>query len=156
MKFILLEAASAEEVWAREAEVLYKKKLEHFIKFEIISVKLKKSSRDNRELKVQADSAAILEQIKPDDFVVIFDERGKNFDSIQFSKKIENILNSSKQRAVFVIGGAFGLSNEIKTRADLSVSFSPMVFNHLVARTVALEQIYRAFTILKNIPYHNI
>ncbi|MNT79848.1 Ribosomal RNA large subunit methyltransferase H [compost metagenome] len=87
---------------------------------------------------------------------MLFDERGSVFDSIQFSKKVENILGSSKKRAVFVIGGAFGVNESVRSRADLKVSFSPMVMNHLMAQAVGMEQIYRAFTIIKKIPYHNI
>jgi 23S rRNA (pseudouridine1915-N3)-methyltransferase len=97
----------------------------------------------------------LLSVLAKDDFIVLFDERGKTFNSIEFSKKVENILSSSKRRGVFIIGGAYGVSDEVRARAQLVVTLSPMVMNHLLAQTVALEQIYRAFTILKNTPYHN-
>lgn len=155
MKFVLMTLASAREPWAEEAADLYKKKISHFAPFDIIALKPKKSSRSDSHYKKTEESALILENLSSDDYVVLMDERGKKFDSIEFSKKIESILMSSKKRAVFIIGGAFGVDETVRQRADLVVSFSPMVFNHLLAQTMCLEQIYRSFTIIKNLPYHN-
>lgn len=148
--------ATAKEAWADEAARLYTQKISHFNPFEIQTLKPKKSSRDEAAQKKKEESDLILSSLSSDDFVVLFDERGKSFNSIEFSKKIENILSSSKKRAVFIIGGAYGVSDEVRSRAQLVVTLSPMVMNHLLAQTVALEQIYRAFTILRNLPYHNI
>lgn len=155
MKFILYNLATAKEEWAHEVCELYKKKISFFFPFEIQSLKAKKSSRDSADYKRDEESELILKNLSSDDFVVLFDERGLSLDSLQFSKKIENILGSSKKRAIFVIGGAFGVNDQIRKRADLKVSLSPMVMNHLMAQAVSLEQIYRALTIIKNIPYHN-
>lgn len=155
MKFVVLSCASANEKWAQEAEDLYVKKISPFVPFEVKELKIPKSSRDDREFKVKNDSQSILKEIKSDDYVVLFDERGKSFSSREFSQKIQNILNTGKKRTVFIIGGAFGVDDSVKSRADLQVSFSKMVFNHLIAQAVCLEQIYRSFTILKNLPYHN-
>lgn len=155
MKFVLYNLATAKEPWAEEAARLYTQKISHFSPFEIQTLKPKKSSRDEANQKKKEESELILSSLKADDFVVLFDERGKTFNSIEFSKKIESILASSKKRAVFIIGGAYGVTDEVRARAQLVVSISPMVMNHLLAQTVALEQIYRAFTILKNLPYHN-
>jgi 23S rRNA (pseudouridine1915-N3)-methyltransferase len=156
MKFVLFNLATAKEPWAEEASELYKKKISHFIPFEIQSLKAKKSAREDADFKRNEESDLILKNLSNDDFVVLLDERGSAFDSIQFSKKVENILGSSKKRAIFIIGGAFGVNDEVRKRADLKVALSPMVMNHLMAQTMSLEQIYRAFTIIKKIPYHNI
>jgi 23S rRNA (pseudouridine1915-N3)-methyltransferase len=156
MKFVLYNLATAKEPWADEASRLYSQKINHFNPFEIQTLKPKKSAREESALKKKEESELILSSLATADFVVLFDERGRSFNSLEFSKKIEAILMSSKKRAVFIIGGAYGVSDEVRARADLAVSFSPMVMNHLLAQTVALEQIYRAFTILKNIPYHNL
>ncbi len=156
MKFVLYNLATAKEAWADEACELYKKKISFFISFDIQSLKAKKSAREDADFKRNEESELILKNISNDDFVVLFDERGSSLDSLQFSKKIENILGSSKKRAVFIIGGAFGVNEDVRRRADLKVSLSPMVMNHLMAQTMCLEQIYRAFTIIKKIPYHNI
>ncbi len=155
MKFLLLTCATASESWADEVEALYSKKISPFVSFEIKHLKIKKASRDDRELKLKGDSDALLAEIKPDDYVILFDERGDLLDSRKFAQKIEATLNSGKKRVVFVIGGAYGVDDRIRTRAQMKVGLSKMVLNHLVAQTVVLEQIYRAFAILKNLPYHN-
>ncbi|MBS1969013.1 MAG: 23S rRNA (pseudouridine(1915)-N(3))-methyltransferase RlmH [Bdellovibrionales bacterium] len=155
MKFVLYNLATAKEAWADEAARLYTQKISHFNPFEILTLKPKKSSRDEAAVKKKEESELILSSLSNDDFVILFDERGKSFNSIEFSKKIESVLSSSKKRAVFIIGGAYGVSDEVRSRAQLVVTLSPMVMNHLLAQTVALEQIYRAFTIIRNLPYHN-
>lgn len=155
MKFELINLASAQEPWAEKVMEMYSNKIKHFIKFEIKNLGSTKSNRDNLEYKIKAETEKILKYLKEDDFVVLFDERGESLSSLNFSKKIERILNSGKKRAVFLIGGSFGVGAAIYQRANFKVSLSPMVLNHLVAQTVVLEQMYRAFTILKNIPYHN-
>lgn len=156
MKFILYNLATAKEAWAEEASELYKKKISFFVPFEIQGLKPKKTSRDESDFKRNEESDLILKNIQKDDYVILFDERGSVLDSVQFSKKIETILGSSKKRAIFIIGGAFGVNDEVRSRADLKVSLSPMIMNHLMAQAMCLEQLYRAFTILKKIPYHNI
>ncbi|MNT56711.1 Ribosomal RNA large subunit methyltransferase H [compost metagenome] len=135
---------------------MYRKKINHFISFEIQTLKAKKSAREDADFKRNEESDLILKNISSDDYVVLFDERGVAFDSIKFSQKVENILGSSKKRAIFIIGGAFGVNDDVRKRADLKVCLSPMVMNHLMAQAMSLEQIYRAFTIIKKIPYHNI
>lgn len=156
MKFVLYNLATAKETWSDEVSELYRKKISFFMPLEIQTLKAKKSAREDAEFKKSEESELLLKNIQSDDYVVLFDERGSSFDSIQFSKKIENILGSSKKRAIFIIGGAFGVTEEVRKRADLKVALSPMVMNHLMAQAMSLEQIYRAFTIIKKIPYHNI
>lgn len=155
MKLILLTCASANEDWSEAAKALYQKKISLFMPFEIKELKLKKSARDDKEWKKLSDSEAILAELKSDDFVILFEETGQSFGSREFSNQIQRILNSGKKRMIFVIGGAYGVNEQVQTRANLKVSLSKMVFNHLVAQTVVLEQIFRAFSILKNLPYHN-
>jgi 23S rRNA (pseudouridine1915-N3)-methyltransferase len=156
MKFVILTVASAKENWSDEAAALYFKKLKHFVAVEKLNLKTKKISRDSAEEKIKAEGQAILSALQNDDLLVVFDEKGKSFTSIDFSKQIERILLSGKKRCVFLIGGAYGIDTEVKKRAQLQVSLAPFVMNHLIAEVVALEQIYRAFTIIKNIPYHNL
>lgn len=155
MKLVLLNVQSAKEPWAAEAFDLYTKKISAFFPFEIKEIKPKRAGRDQKEVKLKEESELILKELKVDDFVVLFDERGKSLDSVQFAKEFERNLSTGKKRIVFVIGGAFGVGDEVRSRAQSQVSLSKMVLNHLVAQTVALEQIYRALTIQKNIPYHN-
>ena len=155
MKFVFVNLNSAKEDWSESAFELYEKKLKHFINFEIVSLKGENQSRSQKEVRLTKEAEQIMKFLKEDDFLVLFDEKGKSLNSIDFSKQINSILNSGKKRVVFLIGGAFGVSEEIKKRANLKISLSTLVFNHLVAQLVALEQLYRAFAIIKNLPYHN-
>jgi 23S rRNA (pseudouridine1915-N3)-methyltransferase len=154
-KFQLFHLSTAKEPWAEAAADLYAKKISHFAPFEIVHLKPKKLGRDSEQAKLQMESETILKQINSDDFVILFDERGKTLSSKDFAKVIDRSQQSGKKRIVFIIGGAFGVSDEVRKQSQQVVALSGMVMNHLVAQTVALEQIYRAFTILKNIPYHN-
>lgn len=155
MKFQLITVNSANENWSDEARELYLKKINYHIDFNVVHLKPKKVSREQADLKRQQDSELILNYIKSEDFVVLFDENGVAFNSIDFSKKINFILGNGKKRTIFIIGGAFGVTQEVKKRANLTVSLSKLVMNHLVAELVILEQLYRSFMILKNAPYHN-
>jgi len=155
MKFILLTLTTAKEPWAQEARELYTQKIKPFIPFEVKELKPKKTARDQKEYKLKEESEMILNEITSDDFVVLFDERGKSISSEEFSQQIEKIFMSGKKRAIFIIGGAYGVDESVRKKAQVCISLSKMVMNHLVAQTVALEQIYRGLTIIKKIPYHN-
>lgn len=156
MKITFYNLATAKEPWAEAACELYQKKISYFAKFEIQNLKPKKSSRDDAEYKRNEESALLLSHLSNDDYVILFDEKGQALGSIEFSKKLDVAISSSKKRIVFIIGGAFGVNDEVKNRANLKVNLSSMTMNHLVAQVMSMEQIYRAFTILKNMPYHNI
>ena len=108
------------------------------------------------EAKKKIESEMFFKFIKPEDLVVLLDEKGKSFSSLQFAQWMEKEgLSQSYKRIIFIIGGAFGVSDEIKKRARMTLQMGPWTLNHLVAQTVLLEQIYRAFTIIKGLPYHN-
>lgn len=155
MKLVLLHCTQSKEEWIKNLTLDYIKKMSFFYPFEVIVAKPSKQSRDDKEYKKGEDSNALLKLLKPDDYVILFDEKGVSLDSMGFSQKINQALNSSKKRICFVIGGAYGASDELKERSELKVSFSKMTMNHLIAQAVALEQIYRGVCILKNYPYHN-
>ncbi|MES2768485.1 MAG: 23S rRNA (pseudouridine(1915)-N(3))-methyltransferase RlmH [Bdellovibrionota bacterium] len=155
MKVIFLYIESQKEDWALEAQSLYTEKIKRFSEFEIIKIKSPSIARDNKAHKIEEESKMILGKLKSDDYFILFDEEGKIFDSIAFAQNFKKIQESNPKRIVFLIGGAFGVSTEVKARANQKLSLSKMVMNHHVALTMALEQIYRTFTILKGIPYHN-
>jgi 23S rRNA (pseudouridine1915-N3)-methyltransferase len=133
----------------------YCKKISFWIPAEFSCLDTKVGDRSNKEKKIKAEEEKFLKFIKPDDFVVLFDERGTQLDSKDFAKKIENIFSGGKKRLVFIIGGAFGVGDLVKKRSNMTISFSKMVFNHHIAVSVAVEQMYRAMTILHNVQYHN-
>ena len=97
----------------------------------------------------------ILQKLFPQDYLILLDEGGKEFSSVQFSQFIEKELNKSYKKLIFIVGGSFGFSPELLQRANLKISLSKMTFSHQMVRLFFLEQIYRGFTILNNEPYHN-
>lgn len=155
MQIVFLHFTTAKEKWSEEAKVVYAEKLNHFCKFSVQDLKIKKASRDDKEYKLKSEEEELLRQIKSDDLLVLFDEKALEMTSVQFSEKLNQWQGTGKKRIVFVIGGAYGFSETVKKQAFARVSLSKMTMNHIVAKTVALEQIYRAFSILKNLPYHN-
>lgn len=155
MKWVLYDFKTAKEPWFDQATELYQKKLKPYVVFEINHLKTVKQDRESPEQKKKFEEQILLEKINSDDFIILFDEKGKKLNSIEFSEQIQKINESGKKRGVLVIGGAYGVSEEIKRKAQLKVSLSDLVMNHLVAEVVVLEQFYRAQTILNRIPYHN-
>ncbi|MFZ3230164.1 MAG: 23S rRNA (pseudouridine(1915)-N(3))-methyltransferase RlmH [Pseudobdellovibrio sp.] len=155
MKWVLFDFKSAQEKWFQEVEETYLKKINHYSKFEVVHLKTNKSDREQSSLKIKFEEDVLLQKINQDDFTILFDEKGQKLDSIQFSKLINKIQDSGKRRGVFILGGAYGVSENIKKSASIVLNLSEFTMNHLVAETVVLEQVYRAFTIINRIPYHN-
>lgn len=151
----MLSVQSTKEAWAEAANGLYTEKLNHHIKFKYIPIKSKKLERDDSERKRQEESRAVLGEIKDSDFVVLCDEGGEEFSSVEFSKKLRSIFDRGAKKVVIVIGGAFGIDLSLKRRSNLTISLSKMTMNHLVAKIMLMEQVYRAIMIWKGKPYHN-
>lgn len=155
MKFVLLTPESSRETWSDEAFRLYTKKITSFVTFERVVLKSPSKDRREAEEKKRAESEALLQKLVATDYVVLCDEKGKVLTSRGFSEKIQQVMTSGKKRCVFVVGGAFGVSESVKARADYKMQLGGLTLNHLVAQTVLLEQIFRSMTIWKGIPYHN-
>lgn len=156
MKARLIYIQSNREAWFQEALNLYLKKINGFVSFEIKALKAKGLDRSNFEEKKQKESDFLLKQLSAKDQVILFDEKGRRMSSsMEFSNQLIRCLESGKQNITFIIGGAYGVSDDLKQRADICISLSSLTMNHLVATVVSLEQIYRGFTIIKGIPYHN-
>lgn len=153
MKLITIKSSNSK--WLNLASEEYSEKINYFQKFELIELSASKKSRDDKEFKKKSESDQILKILKPQDYLFLLDENGKSLSSRDFAKKIETRLTQNGHNIVFLIGGAYGVDDSIKKRANESLSLSSFVFNHHVATLVILEQIYRAFTINKNLPYHN-
>lgn len=155
MQIIVLAVSGGKESWLFEAVEVYRNKINSFCKFEMHSIKASKQPRDKSCKKLLEEEKKILQYLKPTDKVVLFDEKGAELDSYGFSSEFQKIIEQSPARIVFVVGGAFGVSAAIKSRANKTIKLSDFILNHHVALVVVLEQIFRAFTIQKNIPYHN-
>lgn len=155
MKICILMVTSHKEVWVEDASEQLSQKISHFLEFEILSLKGRKLEREDQQKKRDEDSSILLKSIRPQDYVILCDEKGKSFNSLEFSQQLVKTLELGKSRIVFVIGGPYGVNSEAKSRANLTICLSSLTLNHLVARVVLLEQIYRAVMIWKGRPYHN-
>jgi 23S rRNA (pseudouridine1915-N3)-methyltransferase len=133
---------------------LYESKISNYTDIRFDEIKSYEVDRDQKKIKIEKESQSILDKIEPSSFVILCDEKGKSINSIYLAKIVGETLEVRK-KITLIIGGAFGVSEDLKNKADLKVSLSPFVLNHLVAKTVLLEQLYRTFTILHKIPYHN-
>ena len=132
----------------------YEDKIKHFINFKIQCLKSKnKSSQKSSILKF--DSEIILKNLKKEDIIILLDEKGKDFNSIEFSKFLEEHMIRGVKNLTFVIGGAYGFSEELREFSKNKISLSKMTFSHDMARLFFVEQLYRSLTIINNIPYHN-
>lgn len=135
---------------------VYSNRLQHYIKFEMeIIPDLKKTRNLDENQQKTREGEAILGGLQNSDFVVLLDENGKQYSSEAFSEYIQKRMNSGLKRLVFVIGGPYGFSDEVYQRANSKISLSRMTFSHQMVRVFFAEQVYRAFTILKNEPYHH-
>ena len=155
MKLAFVFVGGQKEEWLTLFSEEYEKKIGYFCPTEIVHVKPAKLARGSSEQKQAEESQSLMKIIKKDDLLVLCDERGASVDSRAYSKKLVKLFERGRPRIVILVGGAFGIGKEIRDRADWIWSLSSMVMNHHVAQAVVLEQTYRAFTIWKNLPYHN-
>lgn len=134
----------------------YTKRLKHYINFsiEVIQDVKNASSLSSAQLK-EKEKELILKHISLDDYVILLDEKGREFSSTEFASFIQQKMNNSIKSLVFVVGGAFGFDERIKQQHNNKISISRMTLSHQMIRLLFTEQLYRAFTILKNEPYHN-
>ena len=134
----------------------YTKRLKHYFNFsiEVIQDVKNASSLSSAQLK-EKEKELILKHISLDDYVILLDEKGREFSSTEFASFIQQKMNNSIKSLVFVVGGAFGFDERIKQQYNNKISISRMTFSHQMIRLLFTEQLYRAFTILKNEPYHN-
>jgi len=134
----------------------YTQRLKFYIPFEMEIIPDIKRAKNMSEANLKkAEGDAILKQITPADDVILLDEKGKSFSSVGFSKFLQKKMNSGLKTLVFVIGGPYGFSDEVYNRANGKLSLSSMTFSHQMVRLFFVEQLYRAFTILRNEPYHH-
>ncbi len=156
MKITLLCIGKTDDKFIQEGIDKYLKRLKHYITFQIVvipDIKNVKNLSESQQKEKEAD--AFKKHISNLDHVVLLDERGKEYRSLEFSSFIEKKMVAGVQHVVFLIGGPYGFSDEIKQRANSFVSLSKMTFSHQMVRLFFVEQIYRAFTIMKGEPYHH-
>lgn len=154
MKLVFLFVGSGSE-WQAQAVAEYSKKISAFVKSEIKILKPTRLARADSQQKRSTECDALLKEILPGDAVIVCDEAGDLVDTQGGVKKLTRLLECGKQRLVIVVGGAFGIDDRLRQRAQWVWSFSRQTMNHHIAQVVLLEQIYRFLTIRKGIPYHN-
>jgi 23S rRNA (pseudouridine1915-N3)-methyltransferase len=156
MKIRLIVIGKTNANYLKTGESDYEERLKHYCKFEELLIpQIKNSGRlSNNDLKIK-EGKLILKNIAPKDQVVLLDEEGKSFSSIDFSNFLNQKSLYSSKRLVLVIGGAFGFSEEVYHKANSKLSLSKMTFSHQMIRLIFKEQLYRAFTILKGEKYHH-
>lgn len=134
----------------------YIKRLKHYVPFEIKYIDdIKNTKNISEDQQKRTEGTKILSLLDKSDFVVLLDEHGKEYTSIQYSSYIQKRMLSGAKKVVFVIGGPYGFSQEVYDRANDKISFSKMTFNHEMIRLIFTEQLYRAYTIINHEPYHH-
>ena len=133
----------------------YVERIGHYMPFELVTIpELRNTKNLTEEQQKQAEGELILKQLQPSDTVVLLDEHGKEYRSIEFARWLEQKRNTAR-RLIFIIGGPYGFSKDVYQRANEQVSLSKMTFSHQMIRLTFTEQIYRACTIIKGEPYHH-
>ena len=155
MKIKLIVIGKTSSTFIADAIHLYEKRLKRYMNLEyLIILDVKAKNKNDLEEQKKKEGEKLLKAIKKTDFVVLLDERGKTFSSEEFAGWMQHRLANVSANIVFVAGGAFGFSNDMYERADFLLSLSKMTFSHEMIRMIFLEQLYRAFTIIKGEPYH--
>lgn len=156
MKITLLTVGKTDKDWVKQGMDIYVSRLKHYIPFSITEIpELKNVSALSREQIKAKEGELILKNVKPADNLVLLDERGKEYSSVEFAKILQDKINYEGKDIVFVIGGAYGFSEDVYRRASSRMSLSRMTFSHQMVRAIFAEQLYRAFTIIKGEPYHH-
>jgi 23S rRNA (pseudouridine1915-N3)-methyltransferase len=156
MKITLLVVGKTDDNKIAQLVDMYASRLQHYVNFELeIIPDLKKTKNLSIDQQKSLEGDLILSKLQTSDFVTLLDEKGKTYTSLQFAQLINKRSISGMKRLVYVIGGPYGFSPEVYGRANSKLSLSSMTFSHQMVRLFAVEQIYRAFTILKNEPYHH-
>lgn len=156
MKITLLVIGKTDAAYIQEGMEIYLKRLKHYINFTVdVIPDIRKGKNTGIELQKAREGELILSKLGPGKELHLFDERGKSFSSKGFAGFLEQKMLNSVKELVFVIGGPYGFSDEVYDSAHSKISLSKLTFSHKMVRLLCIEQIYRAFTILKGEPYHH-
>ena len=156
MKIVLTVIGKTQSRHLSEGIEMYTSRLKHYIPFELkVLPDIKNTRRLTEAQQKDIEGSAFLATIQPSDFVVLLDERGREYTSRQFSQFIEKNMNVLPHNLIFVVGGPYGFSQAMYDRSNDKISLSRMTFSHEMVRLFFVEQIYRAMTIIKGEPYHH-
>ena len=156
MKITLLTVGKTDKDWVKQGIDIYVSRLKHYIPFSINEIpELKNVSALSKDQIKVREGELILKNLKPTDDVILMDEHGKEYTSVDFASYLQKKISYEGKDMVFVIGGAYGFSEEVYKRANGKISLSKMTFSHQMVRAIFAEQLYRAFTIMRGEPYHH-
>lgn len=154
MIITIIWVGKTDEAYLREGIDKYLGRLKHYERLEISEVREAKKLKSANDV-LQYECKEILAKINPNDYLILLDEKGRQYDSVEFANKLEEKRLRSIKNLTFVIGGAYGFTEEVYQRAQEQISLSRMTFSHQMIRLFFLEQLYRGYTILRNEKYHN-
>ena len=156
MEVKLVTVGKTDVPWVKEGLDLYVSRLRHYVPFTLVEIpQLKNVSAFSQEQIKEKEGELILKQVAPGDTVILLDERGRQYRSVEWADWIQRQFSMGGKGLVFVVGGAYGFSQKVYDRSNGLVSLSKMTFSHQMVRTVFAEQLYRAFTIIRGEPYHH-
>ena len=156
MKVSLLYIGKTNQKFVKEGFEMFAKRLQHYTRFQEIQIDdVKNAGKMPKEELKKQEGEKLLSKISNTDFLVLLDEKGKQLTSVEFANWIEQKMVQGKTHIVFAVGGAFGFSEAVYNRADYKLRLSDMTFSHQIIRVIFAEQIYRAYSIINNEPYHN-
>ena len=156
MKTVLLVVGKTVEQHYVAARADYVERVKHYIPFEMeVIPELKNTKSLSMEQQKEREGSLIIKSLQPGDVVVLLDEKGKEFRSVEFASWMEGKLNTVSRRLVFVVGGPYGFSKSVYALANDKISLSKMTFSHQMIRLIFVEQLYRAMNILHGGPYHH-
>lgn len=156
MNIKLLAIGKTDDKYLAKLIQQYTKRLKHYTNFDIeVIPDIKKSKHLSETLQKQKEGELILQKTTPADILILLDENGKNFTSLEFSSWLQKKFNTGMKQLIFVIGGPYGFSEEVYQRANQKIALSKMTFSHQMVRLFFVEQLYRGFSILRNEPYHH-
>ena len=134
----------------------YQNRLKHYVKFELeLLPDIKNAKNLSETAQKEKEGELILKKLKDTDLLVLLDENGKMYSSVDFSHYLQKKMNAGTKSLILAIGGPYGFSDAVHRKADGKISLSKMTFSHQMVRLIVVEQLYRAFTILRNEPYHH-
>lgn len=156
MKITLLTVGKTDKDWVKQGIDIYASRMKHYFPFSIVEIpELKNVSSLSQDQIKTKEGELILKNVKPTDDMILLDERGREFSSMEFARALQDKISYTGKDIVFVIGGAYGFSDAVRQRSNSKISLSRMTFSHQMVRAIFVEQLYRAFTIMKGEPYHH-
>lgn len=156
MKITLIVVGKTDKKFILEGIAEYEKRLVHYCKYELkVIPDIKNAKAMPNSVQMQKEGELILSAVRSNADLILLDERGSEFTSIDFAKFIDKKAVSGQRELVFVIGGPYGFSPDVKSSASASISLSKLTYSHQIVRLIFMEQLYRAMTIIKGEPYHH-